>query len=412
MLCVAGSKPSTKDPEGDAQLKVKHCTHLQERNSEVPWGVRDGRHRMGHRQVNETAPPAFPSQAPAAQAVGRNSPSNETSLVSGYRRDTAGWASTVMAQGFLASSTRETVTTLFKTLTHMLELMTHPASPRHQKHFLLKRSRELHLSLPKDLPGAISALAVRAANLATDPQIPLQDRLLPPIALNLYTSLLSVAPVALKLQIRDDVRAFSALEALLRPCSQQKRLTLDPRLASMICCSLTRLHKCGIWMRAVRKSHAVFLSQVRGPAVRGYDAAAVADLCVSIATFRTAAEQRPPRAWYIAISRIKELSGSRPILLGWAAKMAASMWQMQYTPPKALQDVIVHAGSHAAAAASCSDKVRPSNVAEYLMAVAHLKLALPTEAAKVCTTHSQCSAYQASCTVVNLVCFRSTRIAT
>jgi hypothetical protein len=242
------------------------------------------------------------------------------------------------------------------------------------------------------LPEAVAVLAQRASLLATGEVAPSREPLHPPVALLLYSTALHAAPSALRTQIMVEEAAPGARTAfvsILARCTQLTNVCHSPKLFSMTCKSLLLLHDCGVWGEDVRRAQAHFIGRVRTAGMKRLDLQAVTDLCLLIAAFRRGDDQRRPRAWYIAMARLREDCREDALSMGMdipiAGRVAGSVHTMQDTLGPELQAAVVHAGcAFVAEGASRVRVIKAPDIADYLVAVAHLQLPVPEDVLKVC----------------------------
>lgn len=300
--------------------------------------------------------------------------------------DTSAWVERVLTSEVKDHASRGLVTHLFQSLTNMLHLIKGSASRTGRRRASMERYQQLLASLHVLLPQAIAVLAGRAAYLATSESVPLGERMHAPVALMLYSSTLHAAPAALCRQVMHEEELASgkqALQYILVRCIRHRMFSSKSKFASMTSRSFILLLDAGVWPEGVRKAQAEFLGRVSTAGVKQFDIEAVADLCSLVAAFKAAPGQRKPRAWYIAMERLKEIVSDSDLHLPAASKIAGSVARMQHTLHLGLQAAVIRTGRQCVEEPP-SKAPKPTDIADYLVAAAQLQLPVPKDVVKVC----------------------------
>ena len=339
-------------------------------------------HCTGHMKAQIAAEPSSqPGQLRQLQHS-----SSVSDAVQGQRvPDTAAWVEQVLSSEFQDHASRGLVTDLYQNLNNMLHLIRSTASRRGRRRADLYRYQRLLASMHVQLPRAIAVLADRAAYLATSEAVPLGERMHAPVALMLYSSTLQAAPAALCRQLMHDEELGDgrrALESILARCVYNRMFYTKPKFVSMTCKSFILLHDAGIWAEGVRKFQMQFLGRMSTAIIRRLDIEAVVDLCALIAAYRAAPEQRRPRAWYMAMARLREIVSDSDLHLPIASRIVSSVIRMQDTLHPGLQAAVVGAARRCMTAWPLK-ALKPTDIAAYLEAAAQLELPVPEEAVTV-----------------------------
>lgn len=295
---------------------------------------------------------------------------------------TVDWVAHVLAPGVLEGMDRRLMTQALQSITHMLSVAFHPASPKHQIPVMRRQSDVLKSTLDPQLPIAVAMLIAQADELAGhSASTPLQ--LHPPIALKLVTDLLYAAPPSLLRSVIAKQQAARALSSLLHVCSTSKKVLRNSKCASMIFLSLVSLRHRNILHASVSKACHGILGRVRGTEVSNYDLPAIEGLCSLIVQFRKNPEQKLPRAWWAAMWKIEVVASEGTLPFSHAARIAECVAMVGKPPKPAIQAALMESAAYAARNAS-NQNMSPMSVSQFLDAAARLEISsIDTELSKV-----------------------------
>lgn len=296
---------------------------------------------------------------------------------------TADWVSHILAPGLMETMDRRNLTQAFRTITHMLNVGFHPASPAHQVPIMRRRAEVLKCTLDPQLPLAIAMLIAKADGQANACTVP-NRKVHPPIALKLTADLLKASPQPLLQSVLAKQEVADALPSILQACCTYKPFLQNPKYASMIFHSLVTLRECGAFRVWVNKACYSTLGRIRLLQVAKYDLPALEGLCWLIVQFRKNQEQRLPRVWWIAMRQIEELASVDTLQFGHAARIAESIAAIGKAPKPAIESALRESATQAATP-GIRQAVSPVAVSKYLDAAARLRLHIDVEVVKVRT---------------------------